>query len=406
VRRPAFDWNQVLHRLRREFVLTTLPPADRMDVTATRRRTRIAPALVACALLAGAASYAVPRGLEAGSLFAIEDDPGRIADRELAQNFNAARAAHEIEDALAADDADLARSFVELAQDRGITLDPALLARVNEANAKADSTQQALESFAMGFVTGEPKDAAGLAGTVGGDLFVFGDIRDAVREGSRFAQGEQVDELVLGLACVGLAITAATYASVGVATPARVGISLAKAARKTARLSGDLAAYIGRSLRRVIDGPKLQEAIAGASVMQPMIAMRAAKDAVKVERAGGLLNLMRDVGTVQIKAGTRAALDGLKVAGSPREMSRLARLAAEKGGKTRAILKVAGRGAIMLTFAAFNLAAWIFGAMFTLFGLVASLKSATERTTQRLIDRSKARRLTRQQRFAAMTARG
>jgi hypothetical protein len=60
----------------------------------------------------------------------------------------------------------------------------------------------------------------------------------------------------------------------------------------------------------------------------------------------------------------------------------------------------------MLTLATLNLAGWILGAMFTLWGLVASLKSTTERVTQRMIDRGKRRRLERQQRFAAMTARG
>jgi hypothetical protein len=109
---------------------------------------------------------------------------------------------------------------------------------------------------------------------------------------------------------------------------------------------------------------------------------------------------------VQSKAGTKAALDGLKVAETPREMSRLAQLAEKAGGKTRAILKVAGRGAIMLTFAAFDLAVWIAGALLTVFGLVTSLKSTTERVTQRMIDRGKRRRFARQQRFAAMTTRG
>jgi hypothetical protein len=388
-------------------VLTTLPPANPAEPpVVTRRSVRIVPALLACLLLTGAACYAVPRGLEARSLLAIENDPAQIADREVAQSFNAERAAQEIDAALAANDADLAQSFVELAQDRGVTVDADRLARVSEANAKAASAAQTLESFAMGFVTGEPKDAASLAGTVGGDLFVFGDIRDAVREGGRLASGQEADELVLGLACVGLAITAATYASAGTAAPARVGISLAKGARKVGRLGGDLTAYIGRTLRSVVDWPKFKKAIAGVTIMEPALAMRAARDAVKVERAGGLLHLVRDVGRVQAKAGTQAALDGLKVAETPREMSRLARLAAAKGGKTRAILKIAGRGAIMLTLAVFDLGAWVLGALLTLFGLVASLKSTTERVTQRVIDRRKARRLAQQQRFAAMTARG
>ena len=58
-----------------------------------------------------------------------------------------------------------------------------------------------LATFGRGLLTGEPDDLVGLAGTALGDLFVFGDIRDAVREGSRLAKGEHADELVLGLAC-------------------------------------------------------------------------------------------------------------------------------------------------------------------------------------------------------------
>ena len=81
----------------------------------------------------------------------------------------------------------------------------------------ANSTAAHVESFARGLVTGEPENMVGLAGTALGDLFVFGDIRDAVREGTRYVSGQPADELVLGLSVVGLAITAGTYASVGAA---------------------------------------------------------------------------------------------------------------------------------------------------------------------------------------------
>jgi hypothetical protein len=388
-----------------EQVLTTLPPAQFFEPSAPMVRLRIMPALLACAVLAAAACYAVPRGLEAQSLLAIEDDPVQIAEREVVKNLDATSAAREIDDALAANDSDLARSFVELSQSHGIALDPAQTASVDAAVAKAGSSTQTMESFAQGLVTGEPKDAVGLAGTMTGDLFVLGDIRDAIREGGRWVSGEKVDELVLGLACVGIAITAATYATSGIAAPARVGVSLAKIARKTGALSGDLAAVIGRSLRQVVDWPRFRTAIAGASISEPAVAVRAAREAVKLERAGGLLQLVRDTGRVQAKAGTQAALDSLKIADTPREMSRLARLAEAAGGKTRAILKIAGRGAIMLTFAAFDLGIWIIGALLTVFGLIASLKSTTERVTLRLIRHAKSRRLAAQQRFAAMTAR-
>ena len=94
---------------------------------------------------------------------------------------------------------------------------------------------------------------SGFAGTAVGDLFVIGDVRDVVREGARLAAGGEADELVLGLACVGLAVTAATYATLGVAVPARVGLTAVKAARQTGRLGAGMATWISHSLREVID---------------------------------------------------------------------------------------------------------------------------------------------------------
>jgi len=367
------------------------------------RRPAIGPVLLIAAMLAAAAAYIVPRGLDARAALTVADDPARIAERALDEKFNAAVAEKEIEDALANKDADLANSFVELAAARQVALDPALTEKVKVAVADEATTAHAMGSFAYGLVEGEPSDLPSLAGTTLGDLFVFGDIRDAVREGGRLALGQKADTLVLGLACVGLAITAGTYATLGAEAPARIGVSLAKAARKTGRLSADLTASIGRMLRGVVDWDKLKGAIAGISISQPALAIRAAREAVKVERAGGLIHLARDVGRVETKAGTRAALDGLAVAESPREMSRVAKLAEKEGGKTRAILKVAGRAAIVLTGAVFDLGVWIIGALLTVFGFVSALKSATERATWRVLQWRKQRRL---QRFAALTARG
>ena len=379
-----------------------LAPPEVQEEMVTRR-TRLGPALLAAALLAAAAGYVVPRGLDAQALLSIENDPVEIAQRALDDSFNAGVAQREIEAALAVKDADLAKSFVDLADARHVALDLTLTEKVKVAVAEENSARHAAQSFAMGLVTGEPTDMSGLAGTALGDLFVFGDVRDAVREGSRLAAGEQADELVLGLAAVGLAITAGTYASGGAAAPARVGLSLAKAARKTGKLSGELAAYIGRSLRGVVDWSALKKAATGVSVSEPALAIRAAREAVKVEKAGGLVHLARDVGRVQAKAGTQAALDALKVAETPREMRQVVKLAEKEGSKTRAILKVIGRGAIALSVAVFDLGAWILGALLTLLAFVSSLKSATERMTMRVLRRRKARRL---QRFAALTVRG
>ncbi len=377
------------------------------DVQVAARAPRLAGPLLILVLAMAAAAYVVPRGVEAQSLLAIEDDPAALADRALDLTFNETVAREGIEAALAARDPDLAASYVELADDRHVQLPADLKTKVAAAVEESRSAAATAQNFARGLISGEPDDVASFAGTAAGDLFVFGDIRDAVREGTRMVKGEPVDEVVLGLAAVGLAVTAGTYATLGAGAPARVGLTVAKAARKTGRLSADLAQWIGRSLRGVVDWARLKGAIGAASFSEPMVAVRAAREAVKLERAGGLLQAARSTGRIQAKAGTQAALDGLKIAETPRELGRVARLAEKKGGKTRAILKTVGRSAIALTAALFDLGLWILGAVLSLFGFVSATKSTVERMTLRGIRRRKARRFAQdQRRLAALTARG
>jgi hypothetical protein len=346
--------------------------------------------LVAVGALLIALWLTFPRGVEAARWLAAEDDPVALANLVVDRRLDAAAAAREIEAALAAGDAELAQSFLELARERHVPVEPALAARVG-AGTPAAVTYGAGQ-FVRGLIIGEPDDLASLAGTVTGDLFVFGDVRDAVREGVRLARGEEADELILGLACVGLAVTAATYASLGAGTPARVGLSVVKAARRTGRIGRELSGAVVRAVKESVDAAAVRQAFSRAALVRPALAVRAAREAVKVEKAGGLLHLARDIGQVQAKAGSRAALDGLKLADSPKDVSRLARLAQAKGTKTRAIIKLAGRGAIMLTTGLFSLASWVFWAAFNLFMLCVMLKRSVERITMHAIRRRKARR--------------
>ncbi|WP_409999091.1 hypothetical protein [Bradyrhizobium sp. SZCCHNPS1003] len=360
-------------------------------------------ALAGLAVSAAVGAAIWPHAYGAGAIIVAQDDPARLSELQIAsvlQN-DPARIARNIEDALAAGDTDLAESFVALAQDHRVALDEALIQRVSDAVAAEKAPGSVAKRFASGLVTGQADDVASLSGTVAGDLFVFGDIRDAVREGKHLVMGEETDRLVLGLATAGLAVTAATYASVGTAAPVRAGLTLVKDARKVGRLGEGLAAWAGRSAREVVDAPLLQQAVASGSVLRPGQTATAIRAAFRAEKAGALVRLAKDVGRVTEKAGTRGALDSLKLAEGPKDIARAARLAEAKGGQTRAILKLLGRGALLLTAGAFNLALWLFGALMTLLSFVASLKAMAERATQAWLDRSKRRRL-RQMQAAAV----
>jgi hypothetical protein len=301
-----------------------------------------------------------------------------------------------IESALAAGDADLANSFVELARERNIPLSDDLSQRVSAAVTEEGSSSHFASRFASGLLTGNADDVASLSGTVAGDLFVFGDVRDVVREGKHLAMGEDTDRLVLGLAAAGLVVTAATYVSAGGAAPVRAGLTMVKDARKIGRLGEGLTEWAGRSAREMVDAPMLLNAVATGSVIRPGQTMTAIKAAFRAEKAGALVRLAKDVGRVGEKAGIRAAQDTLKIAENPKDVARAARLAESKGGQTRAIMKILGRGALMLPIGLFNLALWLLSALFALFGLLSSIKATTERLTQSWLNARKARRLRRQ----------
>ena len=356
---------------------------------------RLGSALGGLAVSAAVLAALWPHAREAGALLSTQDDPAELSDLQIdsALRENQAVVAQNIEAALACGDADLANSFVELARDRNISLDDGLSRRVADAVVAENSPSHFARRFATGLVTGNADDVASLSGTVAGDLFVFGDIRDVVREGKHLAMGEDTDRLVLGLATAGLAVTAATYITVGGMAPVRAGLTLVKDARKVGRLGEGLAEWTGRSVRQVVDTPVLQNAVGSASVMRPGESVSAITAAFRAEKAGGLVRLAKDVGRIGERAGIRAAQDTLKIAENPKDVARAARLAEGKGSQTRAILKILGRGALLLAAGAFNLTLWLFGALMALFGFLSSIKATTERLTQSWLDRRRARRL-------------
>jgi hypothetical protein len=362
------------------------------------KRARIGFVLAVMMVSGAALAVLWPHARDGFAVLAAQDDPVQLSDARLNSALRNGQIviSDNIEAALAAGDAGLAESFVGLASEKDIPLSAELLKRVSDVVSEENTASHFARRFARGFVTGEADDVGSLSGTVAGDLFVFGDIRDVVREGKHLVMGEDTDRIVLGLATAGLAVTAATYVSVGGAAPVRAGLTLVKDARKVGRLGEGLTEWAGRSAREVVDAPMLQNAVATGSVMRPGQTVSAIKAAFHAEKAGALVRLAKDVGRVSEKAGARGALDTLRIAEGPEDVARAARLAESKGGQTRAILKMLGRGALLLAAGAFDLSLWVLGALFALFGFVASIKAMTERMTQSWLNRKRARRLRKQ----------
>src|SRR5690349_8920219 len=112
-----------------------------------RRHRPVWHALAAAIGFAIAAVFCAPLAIQANALLKAGDDPVAIADRALSRAFDGKVATAQIESALQANDPDLARSFVELADDRHVDLSPDLRKRVDDAVEQAGSAAAAANSF-------------------------------------------------------------------------------------------------------------------------------------------------------------------------------------------------------------------------------------------------------------------
>ena len=94
-----------------------------------------------------------------------------------------------------------------------LPVDDAIRSRFDAEMAAARKAMRAVKDCAAGAVTGRATSLEGIACSIAVDMTVVGDIRDIGFELAKRANGEEGDQLVLGLATAGLALTAAGLAT-------------------------------------------------------------------------------------------------------------------------------------------------------------------------------------------------
>jgi hypothetical protein len=325
---------------------------------------RTRPLFLTIALLAGlvgAGLYVAPPAFRHWQLYAAADDPVALSGLRLDAALTQGRLSGEIEAALAARDADLADSFAALAQERGLTVTSDQRARL--AVLKDGSAMLAVSDFGQGFLSGDRESEAGFAGALAGDIVGFGDLRDLAVEGRKWLGGEAADPTVLAFAAAGLALSAATWVSLGGGLPARNGLSLVKRASRAKLLSPALAASLGRVAVDAVDRPALAAGLAAAARLDIAATRAAAGGIIRPAAMTRLAGLGQDAGALYARGGQRGLRQVLAVAEDAGDLRKAARLAAAKPSTLRATLKVLGRGAFVLGAIGMSALGWLFAAL-------------------------------------------
>ena len=189
-----------------------------------------------------------------------------------------------------------------------------------------------LKKVGEGLLTGTSDETLGLVAGVASDLFVIGDIRDLVGEGLHLAKGEEVDEVLVALASIGVVASAAqaassagTVASAGAAAPAVVATTSTKtelATVKAAHKLGMLPKWLGNAL---------------------LDSARAARESRSIASLAGL------AGDVSTLAHTPGGLRLLKQTSNADNLSHMARFARTFGDNSVVLYRLVGNSAQELT---------------------------------------------------------
>lgn len=206
-----------------------------------------------------------------------------------------------------------------------VSANPEAVTLFEEIDETRSSWRYQLGKLSEGLFAGTSDETIGQIASVGTDFFVIGDLRDLATQGVNLAKGEEMDEVLVALAAIGVGASAAqalsgvgTVASGGAAAPAVAGTTAAKSsliALKTAHKLGKLPPWLGKAV------------------------IQAGKSAKQSKRLGAFTGLLGDVGTLAKTPG------GFRLLGQAQDaaaLKRYARFADTFGTHTATLYRIGG----------------------------------------------------------------
>lgn len=348
--------------------------AEVSEVLAGSSRRGLTGWLVCLGLLA-----AVGGGVAAAMIGLGERDPTDMEIREHAfAMVRAATAESGLDGPVAAaldrDSPEDAEDLIQLADAMGLPVAPALRTRFTEETSGWRAKARVLRRVGTGFVTGEGEDDVSLAAAIVSDLTVVGDVRSLGGETLNHLRGQTVDEFVVGLSVAGIGMTAATLASGGAAFPARVGVSVMKAARTGRRLTKAFGAELSTLVARTADMPGLRRRIAaGEDLLTATRRHASALDTTALRRVAGSVGGIGEATSVRTALGVLRHVDDVQELGKAERVAKAMR--ASTGGAFRVVgkglLGAAGAVAVFSWQLLAALATAVFGILSSLAGFVA-----------------------------------
>ena len=175
---------------------------------------------------------------------------------------------------------------------------------------KRNSSEYKTEKFIEGIVKGKSDEDIGRISAIASDFLVIGDIRDLSIQGANYANGKEVDNLIVALSSLGLLATATTVYSAGATAPVKTSISVLKYGKKVNKIP-----------------LWLQESI-----------IKYAKVAKETKSLDKVNTLLQPISKLYNKVGLNQTLNLLKISKNSKELKALANFSSRFGKKSPVLL--------------------------------------------------------------------
>lgn len=251
----------------------------------------------------------------------------------------------QVQEAIADDNPSDARMYLRLAGMFGYAVDPAEFEpELQRLESPLHTARRTVNDFATGFLEGNAQSGAGVAGAITSDFTVIGDVRDLWEQYQLYSRDEPVNELIIALAGVGVGLTAATVASAGVASPEKAGVSTAKLAARSGRLTPRFQKFLLKHGNEVFDYRAFLRAARAESNFDGV--GKAALKAYNPQAARAIKQTAEEINNIRKASSTSDALHLLKYVDDSNDLARLEKLSLKYGAETKGVMKLLGKGAI------------------------------------------------------------
>jgi hypothetical protein len=197
------------------------------------------------------------------------------------------------------------------------------------------------KEFSLGFLSGKGESAVGISGSMLSDMTVVGDLRDLSKEGLKFINDEKYDKIILGVATVGVGLSASQFLSAGSTTPLKVGASVVKVAKKTGKISKSFLNVINSKLMKTVDMKLLKTIdlsnINGIKRVKPTIAKSLKLDNIR--------KLFGNINKLKKNTSVFDTVTLLKYVDTEKDLKKLVKVSSKYKKNTKGVLKVLGKGA-------------------------------------------------------------